>query len=79
MTLTIDRMTSVRTLDAIAPLASPSAQPAAASARPRRLRRLPGLRTMLCETTLAPDDFICPLFVTHGRRVRRPIRSMPPR
>jgi porphobilinogen synthase len=32
---------------------------------------------MLAETTLAPSDFIYPLFVTGGRRVRRPIGPMP--
>jgi porphobilinogen synthase len=45
--------------------------------RPRRLRRTPGLRAMVRETQLAADDFIYPLFVTHGANVRRPIRSMP--
>ncbi len=32
---------------------------------------------MIRETTLSPDDFICPLFVTHGREVKREITSMP--
>jgi porphobilinogen synthase len=32
---------------------------------------------MVRETTLAADDFIYPLFVTHGGRVRQPIASMP--
>jgi porphobilinogen synthase len=45
--------------------------------RPRRLRATPALRQMVRETTLAPDDFIYPLFVVHGRSVRREIRSMP--
>ncbi|MGH2537169.1 MAG: porphobilinogen synthase [Candidatus Promineifilaceae bacterium] len=45
--------------------------------RPRRLRLSPQLRAMVRETSLAPDDFIYPLFVTHGRHVRRPIHSMP--
>ncbi|MEZ4866454.1 MAG: porphobilinogen synthase [Caldilineaceae bacterium] len=45
--------------------------------RPRRLRHTPGLRAMVRETQLAPDDFIYPLFVTHGRNVRNPIGSMP--
>ncbi|MFQ5408727.1 MAG: hypothetical protein ACE5FI_09955, partial [Anaerolineales bacterium] len=35
-------------------------------ARPRRLRRTPRLRDMVRETTLTPNDFIFPLFVTHG-------------
>lgn len=45
--------------------------------RPRRLRRTPALRALLRETHLAPDDFICPLFVVHGSAVERPIASMP--
>jgi porphobilinogen synthase len=45
--------------------------------RPRRLRRNPTLRRMVRETTLAPDDFIYPLFVVEGRDVRRPVGSMP--
>lgn len=45
--------------------------------RPRRLRRSPGLRDLVRETSLAPSDFIAPLFVTHGHDRRREIRSMP--
>ncbi|HYO55801.1 porphobilinogen synthase [Archangium sp.] len=45
--------------------------------RPRRLRRTAALREMVRETTLAPSDFIYPLFVVEGRDVRRPIGSMP--
>ena len=45
--------------------------------RPRRLRRSPVLRDMVRETTLAPTDFIYPLFVVEGKDVRRPIASMP--
>ncbi len=45
--------------------------------RPRRLRRSAVLREMVRETTLAPSDFIYPLFVVEGRDVRRPIGSMP--
>jgi porphobilinogen synthase len=45
--------------------------------RPRRLRATPALRRMVRETTLAPDDFIYPLFVVHGQGVRREIKSMP--
>ncbi len=47
------------------------------AARPRRLRLSPTLRAMVRETQLAPDDFIYPLFVTHGRDVQNPIPSMP--
>ena len=34
--------------------------------RPRRLRRTPALRRLVRETTLAPDNFIYPLFVVPG-------------
>ncbi len=54
--------------------------PAAAgfpAARLRRLRLSSQLRAMVRETTLAPDDFIYPLFVTHGRGVKNEISSMP--
>ncbi len=47
------------------------------AARPRRLRLNPVIRSMVRETQLAPDDFIYPLFVTHGRAVQNEIRSMP--
>ncbi len=29
------------------------------------------------ETSLSPDDFIYPLFVTYGRNIRTAIKSMP--
>ncbi len=45
--------------------------------RPRRLRGTETIRRMVRETTLSPDDFIYPLFVTYGRDVKKPIRSMP--
>jgi len=45
--------------------------------RPRRLRRSAALREMVRETSLAPSDFIYPLFVVEGRDVRRPVSSMP--
>ncbi len=45
--------------------------------RPRRLRATPVLREMVRETGLAPSDFIYPMFLVHGREVRREIRSMP--
>ncbi|HLK89208.1 MAG TPA: porphobilinogen synthase [Polyangia bacterium] len=46
-------------------------------ARPRRLRRTPALRRLVRETTLAPDNFIFPLFVCPGKGVRREIPSLP--
>ncbi|MCM3632458.1 MULTISPECIES: porphobilinogen synthase [Paenibacillus] len=45
--------------------------------RNRRLRRSAALRSMLREHTLQVEDFIYPIFVTHGENVREPIPSMP--
>jgi porphobilinogen synthase len=45
--------------------------------RPRRLRGQPGLRELVCETRLSVDDLIYPLFVYHGKNLRREIPSMP--
>lgn len=45
--------------------------------RLRRLRRTEALRTMVRETSLAPSDFIAPLFVVHGTGQREEIASMP--
>jgi porphobilinogen synthase len=49
----------------------------AGTKRPRRWRRTPGLRALVRETTLAPDDLVQPLFVVTGSGVRRPVASMP--
>jgi porphobilinogen synthase len=45
--------------------------------RPRRLRRSASLRRLVRETTLAPENFIFPLFVCPGSGVRREISSLP--
>lgn len=45
--------------------------------RTRRLRGSESLRSMVRETRLVADDFVLPLFVTHGFGVRREIVSMP--
>lgn len=45
--------------------------------RPRRLRRTEGLRALVRETRLVPEDFILPLFACSGKKVRREIQSMP--
>jgi porphobilinogen synthase len=45
--------------------------------RPRRLRASETVRRMVRETTLSPDNFIYPLFVTHGKGVKKEISSMP--
>ncbi|MGO8695745.1 MAG: porphobilinogen synthase [Rectinemataceae bacterium] len=47
------------------------------SKRPRRLRLNAGIRRMVRETRLSIDDFVYPLFVTHGKNVRNEIGSMP--
>ena len=45
--------------------------------RGRRLRKGAVLRDMVRETTLAPSDFVYPVFVEPGRGVRREIATMP--
>ncbi|GLI53917.1 porphobilinogen synthase [Thermodesulfovibrio yellowstonii] len=45
--------------------------------RPRRLRKTDILRKMVRETTLTPQDFIYPLFVVPGKKIKNPISSMP--
>jgi len=45
--------------------------------RLRRLRRTAGLRKMVAETSLTPNDLVMPLFVRPGMGERRPIASMP--
>ncbi len=45
--------------------------------RARRMRSSETMRRMVRETILAPDDFIYPLFVTHGKNVKKEISSMP--
>src|SRR4051794_12435715 len=46
--------------------------------RPRRLRSSEGMRRLVRETELAPNDFVLPLFICPGEGIRRPISSMPP-
>ncbi|MCL5024714.1 MAG: porphobilinogen synthase [Nitrospirae bacterium] len=45
--------------------------------RPRRLRTNEVIRRMVRETSLSPDDFIYPLFVTFGKGVRKEVSAMP--
>lgn len=47
------------------------------SARPRRLRRTPGLRALATENTLSPGDLIWPIFVRDGENIEEPVASMP--
>lgn len=45
--------------------------------RTRRLRLTPGLRSMVRETRLHPEDLIYPLFVRPGENIKKEIVSMP--
>ncbi len=47
------------------------------SQRPRRRRRSAAIRSLVREHELSPADLIQPIFVVHGRRVEREVRSMP--
>ena len=47
------------------------------SERPRRLRRTAGIRALVRETTLAPSDFILPLFFNEVLDEPRPVTTMP--
>lgn len=45
--------------------------------RPRRLRAKEGIRRLVTETTISPENFIYPLFVVEGNGIKREISSMP--
>ncbi|MEM7392277.1 MAG: porphobilinogen synthase, partial [Verrucomicrobiota bacterium] len=45
--------------------------------RPRRLRRLESIRTLVRETHLAPGHLIYPMFLMDGENQRDPIETMP--
>ena len=45
--------------------------------RPRRLRRTPGLRRLVAETTVEARQLVLPVFVREGLTEPRPISSMP--
>jgi porphobilinogen synthase len=45
--------------------------------RPRRLRQSAALRRLVRETPLSASQFILPLFVRSGKKLRRPIAAMP--
>ncbi|MHB1661971.1 MAG: porphobilinogen synthase [bacterium] len=45
--------------------------------RPRRLRSSLKLSNLIRETDLDPSKFIMPYFVTHGKSVKEPIKTMP--
>ncbi len=45
--------------------------------RHRRLREISGIRDLVRETVLTPDDFIYPIFVVEGENVNKEIPSLP--
>ncbi len=45
--------------------------------RPRRLRSSPALRKLVRETQLSASQFVLPLFVRPGKKLRREINAMP--
>lgn len=45
--------------------------------RPRRLRSSLKLSNLIRETNLDPSKFIMPYFVTHGKSIKEPIKTMP--
>lgn len=45
--------------------------------RHRRLRQSSGMRNMVRETILTVNDFIQPIFITHGEGIKNEISSMP--
>ncbi len=45
--------------------------------RPRRLRTNTIMREMVAETRVHKDQFMYPMFVTHGKGVNHPIQAMP--
>ncbi len=47
------------------------------SYRPRRMRGNPQFRRMIRETRLSVDNLIYPMFVTHGKKIKKEIASMP--
>jgi porphobilinogen synthase len=45
--------------------------------RLRRLRQSAALRRLVSETRLSPEQLVLPLFARSGRKLRRPVESMP--
>lgn len=45
--------------------------------RPRRLRRTPAIRALVRETSLAPNDFVLPLFFAAALTDPKPVTTMP--
>jgi porphobilinogen synthase len=65
------------TTKTISPPAPTDTSAPAAGNRPRRLRRTEGIRSMVRETVVRPEDLIYPLFIVRNERPRVEIKSMP--
>src|SRR5262245_32020912 len=52
-------------------------RPGFPTVQPRRLRQTPALRRLVRETRLTASNFVYPLFIVHGQKVRREVPSMP--
>lgn len=52
-------------------------RPLSISRRPRRNRRTEGIRGLVRETRLHPENLVLPIFVMEGTKQRVPIKSMP--
>lgn len=46
-------------------------------ARPRRLRNSAGIREMVAETVLRPEQLVWPIFLTEGNHLQESIKTMP--
>ena len=45
--------------------------------RPRRMRSSEGIRSLVRETIITPDDFVYPLFIVPGENIKKEIPSLP--
>lgn len=45
--------------------------------RPRRMRISEGIRSLVRETIITPDDFVYPLFIVPGKNIKKEIPSLP--
>ena len=45
--------------------------------RPRRMRSSEGIRSLVRETIITPDDFVYPLFIVTGKNIKKEIPSLP--
>ena len=45
--------------------------------RPRRMRSSEGIRSLVRETIITPDDFVYPLFILPGKNIKKEIPSLP--